>query len=255
MKMTQRRMARPSLGGLLATRKGALTLALLCAVTAAGILVFALGRYRNNLQTVTQQATVLVATGNIPKGTSGSTIAARGLYKAMPIVTSQLAVGAISDSSLLAGKIVASNVLPGQQLTLSDFTGVAGVAGALAPNQRAVSVAIDEAHGDTDVLQPGDRVDVYVSLAAGDKSGNSVLMLVPNAQVLKAAGQPTNVGGQAVAGGSLVLAVSAQQAPEVDLASSQGTLFLALRPANATKSPATPTTLHSVVASSLQGGN
>lgn len=255
MKMTQRRMARPSLGGLLATRKGAMTLALLCAVSAAGILVFALGRYRHSVQTVTQQATVLVATGNIPKGTAGSTIAARGLYKAMPVVATQLVPGAISDSSVLAGKVVATNVLPGQQLTLADFTGVAGVPGLLAPDQRAISVAIDEAHGNTDVLTPGDRVDVYATLSAAGNKSASVLLLASNIQVIKVAGAPTVVGGQTVTGGSLVLAVSSLQAPQVDLAASQGSLYLALRPSNATKTSATPTTLSSVVASSLQGGN
>ncbi len=256
MKMTQRRMARPSFGGLLATRKGALTLALVCAVAAAGILVFALGRYRNTLQVVAKQATVLVATGNIPKGTAGDAIAARGLYKSMPIVAGQLAVGAISDASLLAGKVVATAVLPGQQLTLSDFTSVAGVPGTLAPDQRAVSISVDETHGNTDVLQPGDRVDVYTTLSdATNKAGSAVYLLVPNAQVLKVAGAPTVVGGQPVAGGSLVLVVSAHQAPEIDLAASQGGLYLALRPANATKSPTAPTTLNSVITSSLQGGN
>jgi len=255
VKMTQRRMARPSLGGLLATRRGALTLALVCAAVAAGILVFALGHYRSSLQTVTRQATVLVATGNIAKGTTGEAIASRGLYKSMPMVATQVTANAYSDASLLAGKIVATAVLPGQQLTAADFTTVAGVPGTLAPDQRAVSISIDEAHGDTDVLQPGDRVDIYATLTAGAKSGSSVLLLAPNIQVLKVAGVPTVVGGQPVAGGSLVLAVSAAQVPQVDLAASQGSLYLALRPNNATKTPATPTTLNSVVASSLQGGN
>jgi Flp pilus assembly protein CpaB len=248
-------MARPSFGGLLATRKGALTLALVCAVAAAGILVFALGRYRNTLQVVAKQATVLVATGNIPKGTAGDAIAARGLYKSMPIVAGQLAVGAISDASLLTGKVVATSVLPGQQLTLSDFTSVVGVPGTLAPDQRAVSVSVDETHGNTDVLLPGDRVDVYTTLSDTNKAGSAVYLLVPNVQVLKVAGAPTVVGGQPVTGGSLVLVVSAHQAPEVDLAAASGGLYLALRPTNATKSPTTPTTLNSVIASSLQGGN
>ncbi len=255
MKMTQRRMARPSLGGLMATRRGALMLAVLCAVIAAGILVFALGRYRSSVQTVTKQATVLVATGSIPRGTAGSAIAARGLYKAMPVVATQLAPGAISDASLLAGKTVATDVLPGQQLTLADFTSATGVTGLLTPDQRAVSVAIDEAHGNTDVLQPGSRVDVYVTLSTGSKAATSVLLLASNVQVIKVAGAPTVVAGQAVAGGSLVLAVSSSQVPQVDLAASQGSLYLALRPNNATKTLATPTTLSSVVASSLQGAH
>jgi Flp pilus assembly protein CpaB len=223
-------------------------------VAAAGILVFALGRYRNTLQVVAKQATVLVATANIPKGTAGDAIAARGLYKSMPIVAGQLAVGAISDASLLTGKVVATSVLPGQQLTLSDFTSVVGVPGTLAPDQRAVSVSLDETHGNTDVLQPGDRVDIYTTLSDANKS-SAVYLLAPNVQVLKVAGVPTVVGGQPVAGGSLVLVVSAHQVPEIDLAAAGGGLYLALRPTNATKSPTTPTTLNSVIASSLQGGN
>jgi Flp pilus assembly protein CpaB len=125
----------------------------------------------------------------------------------------------------------------------------------LAADQRAVSISIDEAHGNTDVVRAGDRVDVYTTLSGANKVGSAVYLLVPNAQVIKVPGLPTVVGGQSVAGGSMVLAVSAHQAPEVDLASSQGNLYLALRPTNATKSPLTPTTTDSVIASALQGGN
>ena len=53
VKLSQRRMSAPSLGGLLATRQGSLMLAALCAICAAGVLVFALGRYKTN---VTPQA-------------------------------------------------------------------------------------------------------------------------------------------------------------------------------------------------------
>jgi Flp pilus assembly protein CpaB len=249
VKMTQRRMARPSLGGLLATRKGALTLALVCAVAAASILVFALGRYRNNLQTVTKQATVLVATGNIPKGTSADTLAARGLYKSMPIVATQLAPGAVSDAGLLAGKTVSTSVLAGQQLALTDFTAVTGVPGTLTPDERAVSFSIDEAHGATDVLLPGYRVDVYTELKTG-----AYYLIDPNVPIIKVAGAPTVTGGQPVVGGSLVLGLSSAQTPATMLAAGAGTLYLALRPFNGTKSLPTPTTLNSVVALSLQGG-
>lgn len=248
MNMTQRRMARPSLGGLLATRRGALMLAVLCAVAAAAILVFALGRYRTGLRTVTKQATVLVATGNIPKGTSGNAIAARGLYKPLPIVSTQLAAGAISDASLLQGKILSTTVLPGQQLTLADFTAVTGLTGVLAPNQRAISVAVDEAHGDTDVLQSGDRVDIYAQLANGQKA-TTMILLVPDALVIKPGSSvPASVGGVSISGASLVLAVTAQQAPQVAFASANGSLYLSLRPANATPTPPSATTLNSILA-------
>lgn len=247
MKMSQRRMARPSLGGLMATRQGALILAVLCAAVAAGILFFALGRYRSSLESTTHQATVLVATATIHRGTSGTAVASEALYKPMPITTTQLSPGAISDASLLTGKVASVDILPGQQLTLADFTGVSGTQAILAPNQRAVSINTDTAHGDLSVLAAGDRIDVYSlfnSLStSGGKTEPTVLLLVPNVKVLK------------IASTTLVLAVNADQVPRVDWAASEGTLYLALRPPNGSASPITPTNMHSVVAASLQGGH
>jgi Flp pilus assembly protein CpaB len=257
MKMTQRRMARPSLGGLMATRQGALALALVCAVSAAGILVFALGRYRSSVRVGTKQATVLVATGQIPKGTSGGAIAAHKLYKAMPIVSTQLAAGAISDASLLPGKVAAADILAGQQLTLADFTTVTGVTGLLTPDQRAVSVSIDEAHGATDVLQAGDHVDAYAAFTAKGSGDPFVVLLVPNALVIKPAtgatpsGRGASAGGSALSGGSLVMSVSAAEAPQVIYAAQDGQLYLTLRPTNGTTSPRPLTTLASVAKASV----
>jgi Flp pilus assembly protein CpaB len=241
-------MARPSLGGLMATRQGALLLALLCALCAGGIIMFALGQYRTNLQTQTKQDTVLVATAEIHKGSTGTAIASQNLYKATPIVSTQLAPGAISDASLLAGKVASEDILPGQQLTLADFAGTSGVMGTLGPDQRAISIAPDAVHGDLAVLAPGDRVDIYTMLTAQGSDGKSqptVLLLAHNIQVMKT---PT------AASQAMILNVTAAQVPRIDLAMSEGTLYLALRPANGSLSPYNPTTLRSVIAASLQGG-
>jgi Flp pilus assembly protein CpaB len=269
VKNTQRRMARPSLGGMLATRQGALVLALVCAACAAGIVLFALGQYKTAQTTPqTVQATVLVATAEITKGTSGDVVASRGLYKSTPIVASQVTPGALSDASLLAGKVASANVLPGQQLTAADFTGVTSVSGLLTPSQRAITLTISESPGATDVLQAGDHVDVYAEI-----DGNVVLM-AQNIQVIKpsgatvtaAAGQTSSAaatpagtstasassttsatsassgaaatapaaGGFAVAGASMVLAVSDKQASDFVATQLKGeTLYLTVRPPNA----------------------
>jgi Flp pilus assembly protein CpaB len=280
MKMTQRRMARPSLGGLMATRQGAMMLALLCAVCAAGILIFALGKYKSGLTTVTQQATVLVATGNIPRGAQGSSLAAHGLYKSMPIVPSQLAPGALSDASYLQGKTAATTILPGQQLSVADFTGVVGVTGLLTPNQRAISLAISESPGDNDVLQPGDRVDVYTYFP----NKQIVVLTDPNVLVLKSAAGSASTSASAggtsstpstgttpsssaagsgtatspaagnpsiIAGGSLVLSVSSQEASNIVFAAETGQTYLTLRPIKSTTTPRPLTTLASVIKDSV----
>jgi pilus assembly protein CpaB len=248
MKLSQKRLSRPSFGGMLASRQGALLLAFLCAVAAAGLVLVALSNYRQNLVATNKQATVLVAAGEIQKGTSGQAITARLLYKATPVLATQVTPGALSDPGLLAGKIAQTAILPGQQLTLADFTAVPGVAGQLQPGQRAVSVSIDEAHGDTDVLQAGDRVDLYGSFT---QTGNPVLsLLVPDALVIKPSGAaPVSSGRTAVSGSSMVLAVSSAQAAEIAFASDNAKLWVLLRPANASAPAAGATTLQSILSS------
>ena len=253
MKLSQRQLSRPNLGGLLATRAGALTLALICAVIAAGLLVVALSSYKHNVQTVAQQATVLVATAEIHKGTSGEAIAAQRLFKSTPIVSTQVAAGALSNSAVLKGSVAVSDILPGQQLTAAEFTTVAGVSGQLGPNQRAVSLTIDEAHGDTDVLQAGDSVDVYAALT--DRGTPVLSLLIPDALVIKPAGAaaaaaaPTSGAAPAPTGASLVLAVSTAQAPALAYASDNGHLWIFLRPADAANPSPGLTTLSSILSS------
>jgi Flp pilus assembly protein CpaB len=241
VKLTQRRMARPSLGGMLATRQGALILAVLCAACAAAVLVFALGSYKANVQVVTPQATVLVATGEIQQGTTGDVVASDKLYKSTPIVASQLAPGAISDASLLAGKIAQADILPGQQLTSAEFTAAVGVPALLSPNQRAVSVPTEEIHGDLDVLEPGDHVDLYASLSHGN--GTTVSLLAADVLVLKTPGSAivgvvnsassTAKPAASPVGTTLVLAVSDALVPQLQLTADTGKIWAALRPVKA----------------------
>lgn len=249
MKLPQRRVSRPNLGGLMATRQGALALALICAVAATGILMFALGRYKTSVKApVTPQTTVLVATKQIPKGTSTSMIASGGLYRPMPIVATQLAPGAISDASVLSGKVAAAVILPGQQLTTADFTPVPVVTGGLAPYQRAISLSIGAVAGSTAFLQTGDKVDVYAQF------GSKNVLLERGAPVLQAPVGPAAVGApKAVAptAGPLVLGVTSSRAASIVYAAQNATLYLALRPATADHTPNGITNLKTVIAGSL----
>ncbi len=246
MKLSQRRLARRSFGAMLATRQGSLALALLCAVVAAGILVFALNSYKSGLKTVTPQTTALVATAEIPQGTSGKTLASEDLYKSVPVLASQLAAGAITDAAVLQDVTAQETILPGQQLTTTEFAATAGVVALLGPNQRAVSISIDEPHGDTDVLQAGDRVDLYATF------GSTMVLLVRSALVLKpGTAAPVRAGGATIAGTSMVLAVSTEQAPEVGYAMDNGKIYLALEPTNPSYTPSAALTMQSIVESAI----
>jgi Flp pilus assembly protein CpaB len=262
-------MSGPSLGSILATRQGSLLLAFLCAVCAAGVLIFALGRYKSNVQKPIPQATVLVSTGEIAKGTTGAEIAAQHLYKPMPIAAASVTPGALTDSAQLATATASTEVLPGQQLTSADFATIINPAAVLKPGQRALEIAISGASGAVDITQPGSRVDVYISGSvtptSSGSSGQSQTpsqgqnggaisgtagstgnlparsqLLFSNVLVLKpATATPVTLGNLPIPGNTLVLALNNSQVPA--MIANSGILYLALRPSTAA-APSNPTT-------------
>src|SRR5438067_1150654 len=75
--------------------------------------------------------------------------------------------GAIADAAQLHGKVATANIYPGQQLTSSDFTASGGLPSELGPNQRAMTITVDSAHGMVGQIHNGDHVDVYADLESG----------------------------------------------------------------------------------------
>jgi Flp pilus assembly protein CpaB len=243
---------------LLSTRRGTILVAVVCALVAAAILIFAMQRYRQNLDTEGNPETVLVASALIQKGTAGNAIASEQLFKPTSIATKQVSAGAIADTSQLRGKVAAADVYPGQQLTASDFTTGGGLPSELAPNQRAMTITLNSAHGMVGLIQDGDHVDVYgdVDLEAGGRGAQVERLLMSNVQVLKAG---TNAGGGGLGGSNpqteesnVTLKVNDSQAGVLAYAATDpDRVWLVLRPAKAT-SPASSST---VTAQTLALGN
>ena len=81
----------------------------------------------------------------IQKGTPGDVVGTNSLFQVSSIPRSQVKVGAFVDPKTLTGKVAATDVYPGQQLTAEDF--VVGNANALtqrlARDQRGVVVPLD----------------------------------------------------------------------------------------------------------------
>jgi Flp pilus assembly protein CpaB len=250
VKLNQRRLARPSLGGMLATRQGSLTLALICAALAAGVLVFALGRYKTSLKTPVAQATVLVATSEIPAGTPGNIVAEEKLYRSTPVQSTQVTAGALSDAGALAALKAQTNILPGQQLTTSDFAAVSDVADTLTPTQRALSLSIQEAPGDADALKPGDHVDVYSLFTPQSGNGQAIGVLLESDVLVLKTGTTSaaKADGVPLSGSSMVIAVEASKAAQIVYAAEKGQIYVSLRPPNATTTPPWETTLSTILA-------
>lgn len=249
MELTGNNYSRNDWRKLLSTRRGTIIVATVCALVAAAILIFAMQRYRHNVDTEGNPETVLVASGLIQKGTAGDAIASGQLFKPTSIATKQVSAGAIADTAQLHGEVAAADIYPGQQLTAADFTKGGGLPAELAPNQRAMTITLNSAHGLVGSLQDGDHVDVYASVSVGpDGRGVGVeRLLMSNIQVLKAG---TSSGGGGLSGGTpqsqesnVTLKVDSEQAGVLAYAASLGNsaIWLVLRPANATSDATSPT--------------
>lgn len=242
MELTRKSYGSGGFRKLLSTRHGTALVAGACVIVAAGILLFAASRYRHSVNAQGQPVTVLVATSVIQKGTPGSVISSGGMFRSEQIVAKQASAGAIADAAALQGKVAASDINPGQELTLSDFSGGTGYVSDLAPDQRAISVPLDASHGLNGVVKAGDRVDVYAGLqttvsGGGSSAGVSLRLLDANISVL---GVGQNGGGTGVGSGSgvttqsdIILKVNASQAGALAFASDNGKVWLVLRGANA----------------------
>jgi pilus assembly protein CpaB len=221
---------------LLSTRGGTVVLGALAAVLAAVILLVYLNRYRESVTSSSAPQTVLVARNLIPKGTSGGLVGNKELFQPATLPGEQVKEGAITDPALLKGRVAVDDIYPGQQLTVTDFSAVGAdaVATRITADQRAISIPIDNAHGNIGVLQNGDHVDVWggFNVIVDGRPEKPVLALVaPNVLVLSA---PGAVETAAVSGGTqssnLVLQLSNEQATKVAFSSDHGQIWVMVRP-------------------------
>lgn len=219
---------------LLKTRQGTIVVGVAAAALAAILLLVYLSHYRNSVKGSTEPVTVLVAKRLIPKGTSGSTIAAQNLFVVTTIPKGQLKVGAISDPAVLQGTVTATDVYPNQQLTTSNFTtkSIGALASQLSGRWRAISLpTLDAAHGLAPDVQAGDHVDVYAQV-------RSLTGLVMSDVLVLAS--PTAATGSAPASGNYILRIPSSRATKFAYIGENGTYWLVLRPAtNALPTPAT----------------
>jgi Flp pilus assembly protein CpaB len=224
---------------LFSTRGGTLVLGGLTALIAA-IAVFAyVKHYRNSVQEGGVPATVLVSSGAIVKGTPGAVIATKHLYQAQTIRESQLREGAISDPSSLRGAVAKTDILPGQQLTVADFTTVKkGFTAELAGPQRAITISIDASHGMIGQISDGDRVDVYAGFNVypvdlhghplGSGQSRAVLRLIMQNVAVLHVSKSNRFGANDDS--QVTMKMTSYQSQKLAFASDNGKVWLVLRP-------------------------
>ena len=220
---------------MLSTRKGTLVLGGAAAAMSALVLTLYLDQYRSSVGADSEPITVLVAKTLIEKGMPGDIVGIKRLFDQEAVPQSQLKEGAITDPATLRGRIAATDIYPGQPLTVADFTATGGSIGTrLAGKDRAIAVPLDPAHGLVGQVEAGDRVDVLAGfnvLAAGvGGQGRPVVkVLMQNALVLDAP-QAAGGGVGAAGGANVILRTNRDQAIELAWAVDNGKVWLVLRP-------------------------
>jgi Flp pilus assembly protein CpaB len=182
------------IGRLLKNRGGAVIAGAIAALLAIILLVVYLHSYRSSVDSGKRPAQVLIATKTIPRGMSGALIAKGGLYKVATVEQDQLKALAISDPSVIADRVAAADIYPGQQLTQDDFTteSSTSIPYEITGNQRAIAIPVDAAHGLIGQVTAGDYVDVYVGVNGGSTAGTVVTLLEPDVYVLVAPGSSSS---------------------------------------------------------------
>ena len=232
-------------------RWGMLVLAL-GAGLAAALLAFLLVRSHTPAGTAAPESlSVAAASGLIPARTRLTA----ALLQSRLVPVSQVPEGAFADPQELVGKITVQSVPAGSVVTKAVLAlpGTAsGLAFALPPSQRAVTIALDPADGIDAFAYPGDHVDILVTdePGAGPAETRTVLQNIAllavgtktaaeSSFVTSSPPAATTTGASHVTVGVLPL-----QAQALVLAAARGKIHLSLRSASdnsiALMSPALP---------------
>ncbi len=209
----------------------------------------------------TNQAAVLVAKQNIPKGTSMEP----GMFEPAIIPNQYLQPQAVTSADRITGMVTIAPIEKGEQITLSKLSQAArvsggGLAGTTPVGKRAVTISVDNVAALGGMIKPGDYVDVIVTIPVPEQTADgkqvlqdTVVPLFQNVLVL-AVGQQTGIAATApearykkqkkeeeAASPLITLALGPQEANLIAFVQEQGKIKLTLRsPADSTVEPIQP---------------
>jgi pilus assembly protein CpaB len=206
-----------------------LAVALLAAGTAAYGVYAAIARIPvREVEIATRHA--VVAAKPMPLGTmlTADTVKLVAWPAQTPIVGGFDTVESVVNRGLVAA--VSENE-PITETKLAPREAGAGLAPAIPPGMRAMSVRVNEVIGVAGFVVPGTRVDLMVTITANAQSRTQVV--VSNVQVLAANTRYDQENamreGKAIPSTVVTLLVTPEDAERITLAQAEGTLMLALR--------------------------
>lgn len=196
---------------------------------------------------------VLIATRDIPLGTSASEIAAGGWVATERMPAGNIAAGALTSVAQLAHLVAVQPTYRGEQITARRFGGVQQQG---LPSELGASVRIFELSGSATqllagTLQRGNRVDVVGSIKVPESGQTHVAAVVlRNLLVVKAPGADTSSGLSGQQSLTAQVQLTPLQAERLFWLTKNADWSLLLRPSAGARNPV----LQPVTASNLVAG-
>jgi Flp pilus assembly protein CpaB len=206
--------------------------AIVLGLLAAVLVTIYVTNYRKHVQQGAQNVDVLVATTDIPAGTSGASIVAGHLLKTLTVPRTALTPGAISSPDQIVRLVSTDQILSGEQISTRRFGDAAelGVRAQLKGTLRAIQIAAANPNQVlAGTLRAGDHVDLIGNMK--EENGGASLhydrVVLRNLLVLRAPlPVDSKISNQAQA--SVMLAVRDSQSAK---------LFYVVKNADADSSP------------------
>jgi pilus assembly protein CpaB len=236
-----------------------IAIALVLAGIAAFLVIVYTGNVQKHAKSSQQATTVVVATSDIPAGTTVADAISGGQLQLHKVIQQDVVVGALVDEKALDSSYVAKQDLyAGQQVTSAMFSpsNDTRIVTQIKQNYRAVQIGLtpDQLLGGT--LESGDHVDLVGTYTVHPNNGGSDYdvsrIIVRDVLVLKAPETDTATGKLVSSSDipSVTLEVPDSVVPKITftLHAGDGALWFALRPANgSTDGPTTLATVPSVI--------
>lgn len=175
-------------------------------------------------------APIVVSAGNLPWGTELKP----EMIKMAPYLKESLPVGYFSSSADLKDRVLISPLKLNEPITEAKLAPTSvktgGVPAVLKPGMRAIAVKGDKVIGISGFINPGNRVDVIVTVEEPKTKKIKSKIFLENTAVLATGTQiEKNEKGEPMPVDVYTIEVTPEQAEKVALAASEGRIQLALR--------------------------
>jgi pilus assembly protein CpaB len=179
------------------------------------------------------------------------------MLKTVPFLKESLPTGYSSDPASIEGRVIITPLKPMDPVLESRIAPksvtVGGVSAIVKQGMRAIAVKGDKVIGISGFIQPGNRVDVLVTLKDPKINGEVTKMVLSNILVLATGTEIEDKSGRPAPVDVYTLEVDPEQGEKLGLAAAQGKLQFALRNVTDTETVLTKGATIPLTLASLRG--